>query len=522
MNVTRLFLGESSGATLTHVLSTSCELTRTWQELRERVASLGRGFLALGVRRGDRILIVCTSRVEVIECVLSAFSIGAVAMPVSPLMGGAGIASIVGRMRPSCCVFEGHLEQEIEQALHEHSAAMVALEAGPNAERSGYRDFEQLATGHRGPLELASLEDAHPALAIHSSGSSGVPKVVVLSHGALLRFYEYHDLVWRQYADAPDSLIATTPMVNALPFNHLAGISICLQCLMTGRSSYFTNFFLPDAYLKLLERTRCPFVLLVPSMYRSVLDEPLLRSVDLSSVRCCIIGGEPCSADLLDRIGKAFGAPVATAYSMTECLSGIGHSRKDIFERRIKPGSCGRQLFGEVTLRDENGAIQQHFGELWVRNATVHRCYLDPAMNDERLQAGWYRTGDLFERDEDGDFFHRGRVDDMFICNGKNIYPLEMELLILKQPGVEAVCAAPVHCVRRGTIPAALVVTKEPMSEEAIQDFCILHGPTHAVPQFIRFVDAIPLLGPGKTDRRTAAALLQAGYDAVLREPRSS
>jgi long-chain acyl-CoA synthetase len=144
----------------------------------------------------------------------------------------------------------------------------------------------------------------------------------------------------------------------------------------------------------------------------------------------------------------------------------------------------------------------------------MHR-YLDPAMNEARIRHGWFKTGDLFARDEDGDFFHRGRVDDMFICNGKNIYPLEMELLLLQQTGVEAVCAAPVSSEHKGAAPAVLVVTSQPLSSRDVQDHFRRNGPLHMVPQLVMFTDALPLLSSGKVDRREAANRLQAGYDSA-------
>jgi acyl-coenzyme A synthetase/AMP-(fatty) acid ligase len=229
--------------------------------------------------------------------------------------------------------------------------------------------------------------------------------------------------------------------------------------------------------------------------------------MDKSALRFCIIGGEPSPDELLAQIEEAFGAQVVTAYGMTECLCGIGHIRRDL-RVGVKRGSCGKQFFGELSLRDAQGHEQAQTGELWVRNASVHACYQDPASNAERLRDGWFRTGDLFFRDADGNYFHRGRADDMFICNGKNIYPIEIERLLLGHPAVTMACAAAVTLPDKGTVPAAMVVAGAPVSEAELQQLCLLRGPSHAVPQLIRFVDALPLVGPGKIDRRTVQHLL--------------
>jgi acyl-CoA synthetase (AMP-forming)/AMP-acid ligase II len=515
LNAARLFLGQPSGAMLTHVESARAEITRTWEELHRNVAGLSTSLLDLGIRPGDRLLILSNSRVEVIECILAAFSMGATAMPVGPTLGRTTLQAIVRRTAPACCVLEDVPDPEVLRALNDAKCVTVSLKGAQDAAASYWHTYRELIERGGRSLALPSFADEHPALIIHSSGSSGAPKVVVMSHGALVRYFECHNSLWNQYADSSDSLVATSAMVTGLPLHHLAGISTCLQGLLNGRSSYLMSFFLPHAYLKLLEKTRCASMLLVPSLYRSLLSEPYLRQMDRSALRCCILGGEPCSLELIRRIEAAFGVAAVMIYSMTECLSGIGHSRREIFENTIKHGSCGRQLFGELNLRDADGTVREDFGELWVRNATVHRCYLDPALNEARLRGGWFRTGDLFARDEDGDFFHRGRVDDMFICNGKNIYPLEMELLLLQRPGVEAVCAAPVTSRHKGLVPTVLVVTSQPLSRVQIQNHFRSNGPPHTVPQFVMFADALPLLGSGKTDRRQAASMLQAAYDAA-------
>jgi acyl-CoA synthetase (AMP-forming)/AMP-acid ligase II len=289
---------------------------------------------------------------------------------------------------------------------------------------------------------------------------------------------------------------------------------------MNGQRTFLLQSFLPDVYLKLVEEARCAHILLVPSLYRRLLKEPYLEKMDKSALRFCIIGGEPSPDELLAEIEAGFGVPVATAYSMTECLSGIAHMRRDLFTG-VKRGSCGKQFFGELSLRDAAGNEQAQSGELWIRNATVHACYQDSALNEERLQDGWFKSGDLFHRDAQGNYFHRGRVDDMFICNGKNIYPVEIENLLLAHPGVESACAAPVTLPGKGPVPAVLIVANATVSEAELRQLCLLRGPSHAVPQYIQFVDALPLLGPGKTDRLNAQALLQRGATESALPPRN-
>jgi len=503
------------GGTLTHLVSGTLRVSRTSQAIRTNVAAIGAALIERGVRPRDSVLIISGSRVEAAESVLAAFNIGAVAVPVSPLIGLAHLQSIVRQMQPRCCMVEDPPEASVITALAECGCAIIYFKSRAGALARDWTLYGDIIGREAIDLTFPEYEDEHPALTVHGSGSSGRLKSIVMSHGALLRFFEYCNLVWSQYLDGPDLRWRPSPMVTGMPLTHLGGLALCLQGLMNGRATYLMSFFLPDVYLRLIEEVRCPTILLVPSLYRSLLKERYLQQMDKSALEFCICGGEPCPDDLAARIESAFGVPVITAYGMSECLSGLGHRRHDLFSGRVKRGSCGKQLFGEISLRDAQGREHPDSGELWVRNPTVHRCYTDDSLNEARFSGGWYRSGDLFHRDADGDFFYRGRVDDMFICNGKNIYPQEVELLLMRHPAVEAACAAPVTFGADGPVPAVMIVAREWVSEAAIQDFAMRHGASHAVPQMVLFAQSLPHLGPGKLDRPGVRKLLQEAYETL-------
>ena len=516
MNVTKLFLREGDKEALSHVRSEHSVVTRTASDLLHNVCALSARLRSIGVRAGDNVLILCGSRVEAVESILASIHLGATAMPVSPLLGAVHLETIITRMRPSCCVFEDAPEPAVIAALGRCAASMILLKPRNSATPAHWHCYRDLLADPRAVLEFPDFPDEQRALIIHSSGSSGSPKGVAMSHGEVQRFFEYHNFVYSQYSDGPDTFVGSSPVLTGLPMNHLAGLGTCLQGLMSGRPAHLLSFFLPDVYLRLIERVRCSFIMLVPSLYRSLLNEPYLKKTDLSALRFCITGGEPCPVELMERIEAAFGVPLVSAYSMTECLSGIGHSRRELFGRHHIPhGSCGRQLFGELKLMDAQGNESSSFGELWVRNATVHECYLDAELNETRLSGGWFRTRDLFFRDDAGEFFHRGRADDMFICNGKNIYPIEVESVLMRHPAVEIACAAPVSHAVKGTVPAAFIVARQPLSETEIVEFSMKHGPSHTVPQIVLVRDSVAQLAAGKIDRREAARQLQEACDAA-------
>ncbi|MBX5461963.1 MAG: hypothetical protein IRZ28_12855 [Steroidobacteraceae bacterium] len=115
--------------------------------------------------------------------------------------------------------------------------------------------------------------------------------------------------------------------------------------------------------------------------------------------------------------------------------------------------------------------------------------------------------------DEDGYFFYKGRVDQMFVCNGRNIFPLEIDTILLGHSHVRSVCAVPIRDREGRNIPAVLIEPSAPIREDDIVDYALQHGPSHGVPRFVRFVDRLPLIGPGKIDRCECTRVLQAAFD---------
>ena len=515
MNVAERFLRDTVSGSLNLVREFDRIERRTPQQLRRNVSALGRVLRDSGITHDDSIVILSGSCIEAIEWILAALSVGATAVPLNWLSGAHHVAAIIGRIEPRVCVFDELPEPAILRALANHARLQVSLHEQRAALVPGCRTHASLLETAEENIEYADLPPHHRALVLFSSGSQGSPKGIVMSQDDVGMFFDYHDFVFAQYTDTADPVDAHAALVTAVPPFHLAGIAMCLQGLLNGRPTYLLRHFIPELFLRMTEMARCSFIMLVPSLYRLVLREPYLRQMDTSALRFCINGGEPCSVELARRVESAFGAPAVTGYSMSECMSGIGHWRKDLVGGAIPPTSCGKLLFGDTRLIDADGAEHPTTGELWVRNRTVRACYLDAAMNQARLRDGWFRTGDLFYRDAQGNYFHRGRADDMFIYNGKNIYPAEIESLLMRHSAVEATFATAVHDGDGRAYPAALVVSNRAATENELIEFTARNGPSHAIPRLVCFTDSLPQLGAGKVDRASAGRLLQSCFDTL-------
>ncbi len=515
MNVAERFLRDTGSGSLNLVREFDRIERRTPQQLRRNVSTLGRALVESGVTRDDSIVILCGSCIEAIEWILASLSIGATAVPLNLLSGANHIVSVIGRIQPRACVFDELPDPAIVRALESHVHLCAAMHEHHVSSVQGCRTHASLLEDGRNDIEYADVSPQHRALILFSSGSQGSPKGIVMSQDDVAMFFDYHDFVFAQYTDTADPVDAHAALVTAVPPFHLAGIAMCLQGLLNGRPTYLLRRFIPELFLRMMERARCSFIMLVPSLYRLVLREPHLRQMDTSALRFCITGGEPCSVELARRIEAAFGAPAVTGYSMSECMSGIGHRREELVRGGIAHTSCGKLLFGEAKLIDANGAEHPSTGELWVRNRTVRACYLDPSMNQARLSEGWFRTGDLFYRDPQGNYFHQGRSDDMFIYNGKNIYPAEIESLLMRHSAVEATFATAVYDGEGRAYPAALVVSNREATDAELIEFAARNGPSHAIPRLLCFTDSLPQLGAGKVDRPSASRLLQNSFEAA-------
>ena len=221
--------------------------------------------------------------------------------------------------------------------------------------------------------------------------------------------------------------------------------------------------------------------------------------------------------ELADQIEEAFGVTVGESYGLTE--GGPVMIGPPLDGRPVPHGSCGVAWpEGEVKLVGDDGEDHPSLGELWVRNPGVTPGYYNlPKVNAERLIDGWLRTGDLFHRDEDGFFYFKGRTDDMFNSGGENIYPKEVENLLLSHPRVVDACVVPVPHAVKGEVPVALVMATRgsDLTEDALKTYCLENGPPYAHPRKVVLTDQIPLNGAGKNDRTVVANMMAERYGTL-------
>lgn len=342
-----------------------------------------------------------------------------------------------------------------------------------------------------------------PALFIPTSGSTGTPRLVELSRGALVASaagsaanlgWDPHD-VW----------------LLCLPLAHTGGLSVVIRCLLGRRAVRLfeagdagLSARLPELAAALEHST---LVSLVPSVLSALLDAGQRPPQGLRAV---LLGGAACSPALAQR-AHAAGWPLLTSYGLTETASQVVTRRYaerfDPLPERFGVVSSGHSLPGvELSLREPHGRLAIRAPSLLTRYVGGN----SPALDAE----GWLLTNDLGELGPNGELFVRGRSDDVIISGGENIDPLEVEAALLELPGVTAACVCGTASARFGQIVSALLVSRDPSLAEPTQLAELLRNrlARHKLPRRAQLIEKLPLTLAGKLDRRACRELLERAF----------
>jgi acyl-CoA synthetase (AMP-forming)/AMP-acid ligase II len=368
----------------------------------------------------------------------------------------------------------------------------------------GSTEWTEIMAG--APLDdLTEVEPGDVAIQIYTSGSTGQPKGVLLSH-------ENVTFTVLEYGAALPGEV----MLVSAPLYHKNASMASKLAFASGGQVVLLPQFSARGYLEAINDHQVSMCSGVPTMYALITAELHESPVtyDLSSVQRVLIGSAPMTEALFDDVQALFpDAHVTNGYGTTEAVLEFGPHPDGLPRPKIALGYQHPKV--ELKLVDpENGAESNH-GELWVRSKGVMKGYHDlPAANAERLTDGWYHTGDLMSRDDDGWYFFVGRVDDMFVCAGENIYPDSVEQMLEQHEAVHQAVVVPVADDLKGQLPTAFVRIESgaQLNAEELKRFALEHGPPYAHPRHVWFVDEIPLASTAKVDR---AALTKQAEELV-------
>lgn len=474
----------------------------TYGQLADRVAGVAAGLRSSGVGHGDRVVFCGLNRVELIDVLLACWRIGAVACPINNRLTPPEVAMQLADCRPRISLATDGFDQLLNDALALNDSADRAvrdLDADPFPVAPGP------AVDPERPTVLPEIGDA--ALMVYTSGTTGAPKGAVHTQGSLLA-------TWRNSVDH-QNLGDDAVIVAPLPTFHVGGLNIqTLPTLLVGGTVILQRRFDPGDVLDLIRRHRPTQTLLVPAMLAAVAAHPDFDSTDLSTLE----GINSGSSIIPESVMQPFfdrGIPVGQVYGTTE--TGPTAVVLDYADAAARIGTCGRPaLLTELRIVDAGGRDvgDDVDGELLVRGPNVFSHYWEnPEATAAAFVDGWFHTGDVGHRDRDGYVTIADRITDVVISGGENVYPAEVEAVLLDHPAIIDVAVIGRPDPRWGETPVAVVVPADGSNLDIDELRTWLDGrlARFKQPRALVLREDLPRTALGKVRKHELRAQLEAG-----------
>ncbi|WP_405657327.1 o-succinylbenzoate--CoA ligase [Streptomyces sp. NBC_00079] len=457
----------------------------TYAQLYDRTTRLAHALRARGVRRGDRIAYLGPNHPSYLETLFAAGTLGAVFVPLNTRLAGPEIAFQLADSGAKALVY-GSSHAGLVAGLPGSTDVRAYVEVGAEYE-------EALASASAERVDEPVVPD-DTCIIMYTSGTTGRPKGAMLTHG---------NLTWNAINVLVDTdLIADERALVSAPLFHTAGLNmLTLPVLLKGGTCVLVEAFDPNATFDLIEQHRITFMFGVPTMFEQVARHPRWAGADLSSLRILTCGGSPVSTPLIAAYQER-GLTFLQGYGMTEASPGTLFL--DAEHAISKAGSAGVQhFFSDVrVVRPDFTAVDlDETGEVVVRGPHVMPGYWGlPEETAAAFADGWFRSGDAARVDEDGYVHIVDRIKDMIISGGENIYPAEIEDLLLSHPDIVEVAVIGVPDDKWGEVPRAVVVPREGASVDPDEVLASLSGrlAKYKIPKSLVLADDLPRTASGK------------------------
>ncbi len=482
--------------------------TLTFSGLAAAAEQAARGFIAAGIVRGDRVGIWAPNIWEWVIAAIAVQSVGASVAALNFRYKAGEAAAVLRRVEARLLVTLGEWEGETpaEDIASEEVPSLegiIVLRGDASAGRP-WREFLEAGAAISADDARARADEVSPsdiADLIFTSGTTGQPKAVMCSHGQNLRTFD----AWSRGV----TLTAGDRMIVIPPFSHSFGSKAgWLACFIRGATVLPHRDATPAALLQRIQSDRVSVWPGAPSMYQAVLAHPGWQDFDVSSLRVAITGGAAVPVELVHQLRREVGFEVLlTAYGLTETTGCVSMSLPDDDPETIATAS-GRAMPGvEVKCVDPDGkeVPRGEPGEIVVRGYNLMQGYWgDPEQTAAAIDAaGWLHTGDIGVMDERGYLRITDRIKDMFIMNGFNVYPAEVENQMFAHEAIAQVAVIGVPNERVGEAGMAFVVpvAEASIDPEALRAWCKEKMAGYKVPRHVRVVDELPLNATGKVDK---------------------
>ncbi len=466
----------------------------TFSEWNARVNQTANYLRSLGVGKGDRVAVYSANTPEYLDLFWAAPKIGAILQNLNWRLTVHELKGIVDSGGPRVLVYSQDWREQVEElkpacACVEHVVALTNPGAGERHLAERESQSEELA-------DVPALDMDHPWGIYYTGGTTGLPKGAVLTHG---------NVTWNSINTVTSwGITANHKAAVQLPFFHIGGPNIFMVPLVhTGGTSILCAGFDPDETFDLVERAGITHYVGVPTMFQMLQEHPRWAQADFSKLEMVASGGAPCPLPIMEKFWER-GVDFKMGYGLTEAS---GNNFWLPPERvREKIGSVGFPLFHidmKIIGQDGSTCADGEEGELLIRGPHVVAGYW---RNDEATAAtirdGWLHTGDIAVRDSDGCYSILGRSKDMFISGGENVYPAEIESVLMAHPKVVEAAVVGVPHETWGEVGRAFLVVAEGYDEADLRSYLEGRLARYKLPRSFVLLDTLPLTAIGKVDKK--------------------
>lgn len=471
------------------------DLRLTYRELDARAIRCAVAWRGLGVAPGDRVALLAHNRVEYLEAFFAAGKTGTILVTLGTRLTPHELAPILEDSGARALMYDGAFADTVA-ALRPRLPGIESWIALDEAQAPGDPRYgELLAATSPAGFERTRCDPEDVYCLLYTSGTTGRPKGVMIPHRQIA-WNGYNTVCGWQLTAADVSPIFT-------PLYHAGGLMAFLGPIFTvGGTIVLHRAFDPAEIWRTVERERCTVILGVPTIWKLLMEAPEFAAADLSSVRCLYSGGAPLPTWIAEAYQER-GLVFKQGFGMTEV--GVNCFAMTAEDSVAKRGSIGTPMMHtEVRLVGADGADVPvgEVGELWFRGPHVSLGYWNrpDATAEAYVEGGWFRSGDLARRDADGYFYIAGRAKEMFISGGVNVYPAEIEAVLLQHPGVRDAAVVGIEHPDWGEVGIAFVVPVETGSAEpgALLVFLRERLARFKLPREIVEVDELPRTAYGK------------------------
>lgn len=462
----------------------------TFQELSRLSNRMANGLTEVGIRTGDRCILMMQSCPEFIIAYYALAKMGSVIIPVNFLYKSHELFHIFRDSEAKAFIGMQPYLEEPRQVLAELAHMDVLIASG--AEGSDFIPLDEVD----GPdiYQICPVADVDPLAIFYTSGTTGLPKGAVLTHKNL---YSNAMTVADLRETDPEDVV-----IGVLPLYHIYGQTSGLNAsVYSGLTYHLFPQFDPEEVVTLIETEASTILIAVPTMYNRLILEAEQRGLKRSSLRFCISGGSSLPVEVLHGFEERFKTKIYEGYGLSECSPVCVENPHG---GKTKPGSIGLPIpgFSARIVDDSHQDVEMgQVGELIIKGPGVMKEYLNqPEQTAEAVVDGWLHTGDLAQMDEEGYIYIVDRKKDMIIRGGYNIYPREVEEVLFQHPNVleAAVYGVPHHDLGEEVAADVVLRAGANVTEEEVRQFVKEKVAPYKYPRIIRFVEDLPKTHIGK------------------------